>query len=1051
MTDTISIFSYDQWKFLAVLKALGSPVRIDVAGTIAPLLPGPLFDLLKKAKKIGWIKNHGNDQYSLKSKLPKNALLKIQEILTKDFFSMIIDRLNSEGLVNLVNQLDLVHLLREAGRNGEGCILESELIHLAIKENNPQKTMQLLMQTVANLYDLPNDPSLKTLFISTVMKLSNLSFTLWQGLPDMEKYLIRAKEMANSLGDKRSHALINLHIGRLYYFSDQRIESAKAFSVGFAEVEELGDTDMLFQASGLMGIYYFMNGQYREALMHLERAEKMFLTSEYEILNNINVPFFLPYCAFYLGQFHRATGSIESYISLARKNGDLATVSTLEAVLGLFFAIMKKRTEAHALLSKALDNSKSINNSIGIYVARGGLAVLSYLDNKMEKAYELLQVAVSEGEHAGLVRQFSSPVFLEILYELHHLSLQSLPMLNYNLALERALNGDNIHLKGVAFRLQASGMISNREDEATITACLDESINLLKEAGDPVQLSKTILEKARLNLLHNDRKTAMILSQEAWCELGSFADEIYPDELRFLLSNIESPQNAIQVRKDFMKRFLEASVSLIPIEDEQEMLTKAVRSINRLLGAQRGGLFWFPKGNTRRPELRASSNLSQNEVDDPRFRSTLEVILKAFRKNQPINTRLTKSTDFDWGNNINAVLCIPISFGGKVVGVLYHDNPYLNDAFEFLDISMLTEMAHHTNKLFENITQFIRIKEERNILVSEKILRKEDQSQHKIIAQSSIMKNLLNKSDRVAGSESTILILGETGTGKELLAKRIHELSGRSEGPLVIVDCTTIPENLVESELFGHEKGSFTGADRLKRGKIELSHKGTLFLDEIGELPLHSQIKLLRTLQEKNFVRVGGICTNSSDFRLICATNRDLVKEVAAGRFREDLFYRINVIPLKIPALRDRGEDIILLAYFFLQHFSQKYQRYNLDLNSQDITSLVNYSWPGNVRELENLVERAVILSDETTLELNLPTNSGSKLDKIFLDTPTLSELQQRYIQYIIELTGGKISGPGGAIEILGLKRTSLYSRMRSLGMNKEFTKKTFQMQNSDK
>jgi len=1039
MKDNLPNLSNDQWSFLAVLKVWKSPVHIDIAGTIAPLLPGPLFDLIKRAKKTGWIRYHGKDLYSLKSNLPENALLKIQEIITKEFFSMIVDRLQSEGMVHRIPQPTLVHLLREAGRDGEACILEIELSHQAIRENNPQKAFQLLKQTVEHLYDSVNDPEMKTMFISTVMEWSNLSFTLWQGLPDMEKYLTKAQEMAHFLGDKRSHALINLHIGRLYYFSDHRTEAAKAFALGSAEVRELGDTDILLQASGLLGIFHFMNGQYREALVHLEQAEKLYLSSEYEILNNITVLFFLPYCAFYLGQFYRAIGSLESNLSLARKHGDQATASTLRAVMGLLLAFMKKRKEAGSHLSKALDESTAINNSIGIYVARGGLAVLSFLENKVESAYELMNVTASEGARAGLVRQFSSPVILEILYEFHRLGFQSLPLPSYSQTLDRVWSGDNIHLKGVALRLVAQEMIANRDDEEVITACLDESINLLREAGDPVQLSKTLLEKAHLNLLHNDRKGAVLLSQQAWRELEGSAEDLFPDEFRHLISDSEFSQTTRHTREDFVKRFLEMTVSLIPVEDEQEMLTRAVRSINRLLGAQRGGLFWFPMGKyTSKPELRASSNLSQNDVNDPGFHPNLEVILKSFRKNQPFNVRSIKSVGSDRDNNVNAVLCIPFESGGKVCGVFYHDNTYLNDAFDFLDASMLTELVRHTNHLVENITHFMRIKEERNIFASEKILRKEDQSQQKILGQSVIMKNLLDQADRVACSESTILILGETGTGKELLVKRIHGLSGRSEGPLVIVDCTTIPENLVESELFGHEKGAFTGADRLKHGRVELSHKGTLFMDEIGELPLQGQTKLLRTLQEKTFVRVGGMCTYTSDFRLICATNRDLAKEVAAGRFREDLFYRINVIPLKIPPLRDRGEDIIVLAYFFLQHFARKYERYNIELSPHDITSLIEYNWPGNVRELENLIERVVILSDGTNLELNLTQNTASKLDKIFSEIPTLAELQQRYIKYIFEYTGGKISGPGGVAETLGLKRTSLYSRMRSLSMTRK-------------
>jgi transcriptional regulator with GAF, ATPase, and Fis domain len=287
----------------------------------------------------------------------------------------------------------------------------------------------------------------------------------------------------------------------------------------------------------------------------------------------------------------------------------------------------------------------------------------------------------------------------------------------------------------------------------------------------------------------------------------------------------------------------------------------------------------------------------------------------------------------------------------------------------------------------------------------------------------------------VADSGASVLISGETGVGKELLARRIHQMSSRAQGPFIVVDISTIPEGLVESELFGHEKGAFTGADRRKPGRIELAHRGTLFIDEVGEIPLFIQTKLLRVLQEKSLVRIGATHTVDSNFRLLAATNRDLETEVARGQFREDLYYRLNVVPLKIPPLRDREGDIILLAEHFLKHYTQKHHRPDLKLSASDIARLNAYHWPGNVRELQNVIERAVLMANDEQLELTLSLEIKPTPEHPFSDIPTMEELQRRYIKYLLEKTGRKIGGSDGAAELLGMKRSTLYNRMRKLGL----------------
>ena len=284
-------------------------------------------------------------------------------------------------------------------------------------------------------------------------------------------------------------------------------------------------------------------------------------------------------------------------------------------------------------------------------------------------------------------------------------------------------------------------------------------------------------------------------------------------------------------------------------------------------------------------------------------------------------------------------------------------------------------------------------------------------------------------------TDAAVLLYGETGAGKDVIARQIHLFSQR-KGPFVAVHPASTPEQLFESEFFGHEKGSFTGATSQKIGYFEMANGGTLFIDEVGEMPLSMQVKLLRVLQNKRFMRVGGTAEIISRFRLVAATNRDLRDEVAKGRFREDLFYRLSVVPLRVPPLRERREDIIGLAEAFAESYCQRYGRPSLRLTDAERACLLNYSWPGNVRELKNIIERAVILN-APLLELVSPsraTASGSGAGAFIIpDFPTIPELEERYLRYVLERTGGKVCGPDGAESLLRLKRSTIYLKLKKI------------------
>lgn len=308
-----------------------------------------------------------------------------------------------------------------------------------------------------------------------------------------------------------------------------------------------------------------------------------------------------------------------------------------------------------------------------------------------------------------------------------------------------------------------------------------------------------------------------------------------------------------------------------------------------------------------------------------------------------------------------------------------------------------------------------------------------------IIGQSEVMNYVFYNMKQIAPTDTTVFIQGESGTGKELIARAIHHGSKRNLFPLIKVDCSSLPTNLIESELFGHEKGSFTGASEKRIGRFELAHEGTIFLDEIGELPLELQPKLLRIIQDGEFERLGSSKTRHTDVRVVAATNRNIEEEVRQGRFRNDLWYRLNVFPLTVPPLRDRGGDISLLAHWMIQKHQRPLGKEIKKIPTEVMDDMQSYAWPGNVRELENVIERSVILTSGDKLKLACTLNIAETFDAPVEDAPvkSLAELEKKHILRTLAFTNWKISGKGGAAELLGLNPSTLRGRMRKHTINR--------------
>jgi len=396
-------------------------------------------------------------------------------------------------------------------------------------------------------------------------------------------------------------------------------------------------------------------------------------------------------------------------------------------------------------------------------------------------------------------------------------------------------------------------------------------------------------------------------------------------------------------------------------------------------------------------------------------------------------------------DGVQSTVILPLNLATRQLG-LFGFSSVKRDAYSESDLEFLIQVAKQVAVAVDNALAYQQIEALKNQLAKEKHYLEEEirtgsHNFEEIIGKNKALKHVLKQVETVATTDSTVLILGETGTGKELIARAIHNLSGRRERTFVKMNCAAIPTGLLESELFGHERGAFTGAIAQKIGRFELAHQGTLFLDEVGDIPLELQSKLLRVLQEQEFERLGSTKTIKVNVRLIAATNQNLSQMVTAKQFRSDLYYRLNVFPIQLPPLRERRDDIPLLVRYFTEKYARRMNKRIESTPTEAMTALTRYPWPGNIRELENFIERAVILSNGAELKLEesmLPAiEPMEKVNAASPDRPTLENHERDYILKTLERTRWVINGPRGAAKILNLHPNTLRSRMERLGIRR--------------
>jgi formate hydrogenlyase transcriptional activator len=518
--------------------------------------------------------------------------------------------------------------------------------------------------------------------------------------------------------------------------------------------------------------------------------------------------------------------------------------------------------------------------------------------------------------------------------------------------------------------------------------------------------------------------------------------------------NFEQAQSAqlqLKEQHDRLRLLLDVNNSVVSALDLHELLNAVSASLRALVPHEYASISLYDAENQR---------LNIHALDFPVSKGMLTEGLSVPVEGSPTGRALTtrqavfiKYGDIEqFGSDmarrilaegLKSALCLPLISHGRPLGTLTVAS-LREENFPQKDAELLQNVANQIAIGVENALAYGQVVDRANKLTEEKLyLQDEIRTEHnfeEIIGDSLVLKDILQQLTTVAPTDSTILVLGETGTGKELIARAIHNLSARRERTLVKVNCAAIPTGLLESELFGHERGAFTGAIAQRVGRFELAHRGTLFLDEVGDIPIELQPKLLRVLQEQEFERLGSVRTTRVDVRLVAATNVDLAQRVAASQFRSDLYYRLNVFPVTIPPLRERREDIPLLVRYFAQKYARRMKKPIDTIPVKAMTALTEYRWPGNVRELENFIERAVILSRGQELQLplsELRQRTQSVVAAMSSGLVTLEHAERDHIMRALTESSWVIGGPAGAAARLGMKRTTLQSRIRKLGISR--------------
>ncbi|MFH2130649.1 MAG: sigma 54-interacting transcriptional regulator, partial [bacterium] len=773
--------------------------------------------------------------------------------------------------------------------------------------------------------------------------------------------LTEAIRRAETLNDRAQQVIFHMHLTGYFWQNADIAGFHRHFEKARSLAEEISDPVFTRRVESFCLTYYCWQGLNKKTVDIYEK-----LVRNIDRLPNDYLP------------LYASTMAAWSHVAVGRLNQGLGM---LDAICTHSLKINRPDNFAFAVYYIA-ETLYSVGRAEEVHQFLTNLnaeADLQY-DPRIQKDIDLLHslILFEKGEieqsEAGLHRYLKKlEDYREIPYSSYEFLLKfcwaieqgeypGIPGLSLEDVIESGFLKLNVHFEALAYRYLALLQKKRGQAAETVLSNLNRSLKLSEESGYLLAIAQTRIEIARIYLKMDNPAKARENAKLAADTFRPHKDLSFPDDLRFLIQDLTRPDTLLE-------EILHLGQWISTIRDSSDIIKQIILTVIQITGAERGAIFLFRTGNSGDEfELKAAKNLTADDVTQSEFAESMDLIRQTVKTGKGTIKKLSLDRSITYHNyhHIRSCVCIPMIVKNKTVGGLYFDNHFLASPFRQKDLKIFSFFASQAAIAIDNADAYNEVKRLNLKLDKENQYYREqhlDRLRFKdFLGESPAIMQVLSKIEKVAHTRTTVLITGETGVGKELVAGTIMDNSTRSDKPFISVNCSAFSENLIASELFGHEKGAFTGADRQRAGRFELAHGGTLFLDEIGDIPKKVQVRLLRILQTKEFERVGGMQTLKSDFRLIAATNQDLHKLVKSGDFREDLFFRLNVFPIQVPSLRERKEDIPLLAHFFLRIFAKKAGRPFTKILNTEMEKLLAYNWPGNVRELQNIIERGVVL-----------------------------------------------------------------------------------------
>lgn len=805
------------------------------------------------------------------------------------------------------------------------------------------------------------------------------------------------------------------------------------------QVSEVAERGM-FKTAGLSLCYLlFTNGRYSEAANIYEKImgnREEFGDDEGTLKAGIFVGFFFALC----GNVARGMGIIDAAREKANSCKLPDVVNQADMLAGHVMLEIRNVSEAEFYANRILNSDESALNHLMLWAAYTLKAYVLCFKRDYSASYECHKKGWESARAMGWIEHPGAWTF-EYLALLESKGFVD-EFVNYDSEIKKNLKSRSIYIKGYTLRYRALQNMEKQRNLDKVMVDLKNSEKLLKRSGAEIELARTRVALGDYFVKKGNLKAARPYIEKAFKLFSRVDKNLFPKELLEFVPKEYRIEVAIERIITVVK-----SLGRLPGEpsDVPFLLEQVISIAMDLTMATQGSFFVLePYGE---PRVITNRNFDFSILSAGRFESAREVIVSTARKDAELVLLGPNKDDPPFSKflreaGINSVICMPAKLDGITHGYLYLANPMNGVPFSESHVPFVRLLCTQIALGLFSITCSRRATELKDRLEAEassyKYLLGNSAPVEMIIGQSEGISRVIDQIRQVAPTDSTVLVKGETGVGKELVAKAIHNLSDRKDQAFITVNLAALPPDLVASELFGHEKGAFTSANEMRKGRFELVDKGTIFLDEIGDLPLTVQTKLLRVLQEGAFERLGSVKPIRSDFRVIAATNRDLYAEITRGAFRQDLYYRLNVFPIVVPPLRERRDDIPALVHHFVNVFSSKMRKRIGRIPKEELKKLLDYHWPGNVRELQHLIERSVILSNGNTIRFLLYDRlSGDGVAAKELRSMSLADVERDHIERVLHDTGWKIKGPNGAASILKLDPSTLRSRMKKLDIKK--------------